>query len=427
MNEQLNRRDFLTQAAAGSVALQLGVNSWAAGAAPAEKIVVGVMGLGGRGTRLAQEFEGQAGSEVAYVCDPDQRRAAQAAEAVEQINGRKPQVIEDFRRILDDRAVDVLVIAAPDHWHAPATILGCKAGKHVYVEKPCSHNPREGELMVAAARKYDRRVQLGTQRRSWPAVVEAIQKLREGAIGKVLFARGWYTNPRESIGHGKTAPVPEWLNYELWQGPAPRTSYRDNVVHYNWHWFWNWGTSEIGNNGVHTLDVCRWGLGVDYPERVSSSAGKIYFDDDRETPDTHIATFNYGDKMITWEGRSWHARGLDSTGSGIAFYGDAGSLVIGGADYRIYDRKNKELEKQSSPAGDSDHVANFLDSIRKGTSLHAEIEEGHKSTLMCHLGVIAHRVGRELRCDPKNGHILNDAEAQAFWQREYEPGWEPTV
>ncbi len=426
MSDQVNRRRFLGRAVAGSVAMGVAARAGAQDNTPSRTVVVGIMGTGGRGTALAQQFQQQPDCDVAYVCGVDKRRVGAAAAAVQKISKRMgPKAVTDFRRILDDRSVDVLVCAAPDHWHAPATILACAAGKHVYVEKPCSHNPREGELQVAAARKHDRVVQVGTQRRSYSGVIEAISKLHDGAIGRVLFSRGWYNNQRGSIGRGKEAPVPDWLDFELWQGPAPRRAFRDNILHYNWHWFWHWGTGELGNNGVHALDLCRWGCGVDYPRQVSSGGGLYYFDDDQETPDSQVITFDFGDKMITWEGRNWSRRGFEGEMFGAAFYGDRGSMVLVGNGYKIYDRQDKLVEENAGGSGN--HVADFLDCIRTERRPHADIEIGHKSALLCHLGSIAHRTGRTLHCDPENGHILDEPKAEALWSREYEPGWEPKV
>ena len=321
-----------------------------------------------------------------------------------------------------------MAIAAPDHWHGPATILACAAGKHVYVEKPACHNPREGELMVAAARKHNRVVQVGTQRRSMPAIIESIERVRAGEIGKVLVSRGWYTAARKSIGHGKPAPVPAGLDYALWQGPAPEREYRDNVVHYNWHWFWNWGTGELGNNGIHSLDLCRWGLGVDFPRRVVAGGGKYFFDDDQETPDTHTVTYDFGDKCIIWEGRNWHPRGLEDSTFGYAFYGDQGALVCDGKTYRVFDKGEKEIASQDKGfSGHDPHLLNFLSCIRSGARPAADIEEGHKSTLLCHLGNIAYRTGHTLNLDAANGQPQDDPAATALWSREYRPGWEPKV
>jgi predicted dehydrogenase len=428
MPSPLDRRGFLQSTAAASAALgAAAIARPTRGAASAnEKIAVGVMGLS-RGSALAAAVASLPNAEVAYLCDVDSRRLETIAKSIGVKQARKPTGVGDFRKILDDPAVDALVIAAPDHWHALATILACAAGKHVYVEKPCSHNPREGELAIAAARKHNRVVQVGTQRRSWPGVIEAIDKLRAGAIGEVLYSRGWYANHRPSIGKGKPAPVPEWLDYSLWQGPAPERPFKDNVLHYNWHGFWHWGTGELGNNGVHALDLCRWGLGVDYPTRVTAGGGKYRYDDDQETPDTQTVTFDFGGKSILWEGLSWSPRGMEGESFGVTFHGTRATMVLSGNGYAVYDLTNKEVSKGTGPGSDEIHLADFFASIRGERRPHADIEEGHKSTLLCHLGNIAYRTGRALACDPHTGHIEHDPEAMRLWTREYRPGWEPKL
>ena len=430
MSSSDSRRAFLRQSALMAGALATSAVSRAARAAdsPQDAVVLGVIGTNGRGTALAGSFAALGGARIAYVCDVDERVIDKAVSAIGGKQDQAPKRVGDLRRIFDDPAVDAVVIATPDHWHAPATILACAAGKHVYVEKPASHNPREGELMVAAARKHARVVQLGTQRRSMPGHVEAIERLRGGEIGRVLFARGWYNATRQSIGHGKPATVPAGLDYALWQGPAPEQDYRDNVVHYNWHWFWNWGTGELGNNGIHSLDVCRWGLGVDYPRRVSAGGGKYFFDDDQETPDTQVVTYDFGDKAITWEGRNWHRHGFEGSTFGIAFYGDRGSMVLDFGSYKILDAGGKQIASQSKGfEGHDPHLKNFLECVRSGARPNADIEEGHKSTLLCHLGNIAYRTGHTLNLDPRSGQIQNDPAAAALWSREYRPNWEPKV
>lgn len=421
MSSELTRRTFL-----GAAATTLAVNSLGRAAAN-EKLVVGVMGCGGRGTGLAQTYANQPNVTVAYVCDPDEKRAGAAADKLVKANKPKPTVVADVRKILDDKAVDILVCAAPNHWHAPAGILGCSAGKHCYIEKPCSHTPQEGEWLVAAAQKNKRVVQMGNQRRSWPKVQEAIQKLHEGVIGRVYFAQAWYTANRESIGVGQAKDPPAELNYDLWQGPSPRTAFRSNILHYNWHWFWQWGNGELGNNGIHMLDLLRWGLGVERPIQVTSAGGRYRFKDDQQTPDTHVVSFDFPDgKTATWEGFSCNQ--IPRTKSvDCLFQGEKGSLTIDGSGYTIYDPKGKEIAKDSGKGGDEIHIANFLAAVRGEGKANSEITEGATSTLLCHLGNIAYRVGRTLHCDAKSGHIQNDADAAKLWTKEYAAGWEPKV
>ncbi len=416
-----NRRTFL------GAALVTAAAAPRLSAAANDKLVVGVMGTGGRGTHLAKSFSTQPNVEVAYVCDVDSERAGKAQAAVAGGSKSQPKVVGDFRRILDDKAVDVFVCAAPNHWHAVAAVLACQAGKHVYVEKPCSHNPREGELLVAAARKADRKVQMGNQRRSYPKMQEAVQLLRDGVIGRPYFAQSWYQNNRPSIGVGEAKDPPATLDYELWQGPAPRTAFKTNYLHYNWHWFWNWGNGELGNNGVHTIDVCRWGLGVDYPSKVTSAGGRYRYKDDQQTPDTHVVSYDFpGGQTITWEGFSCNRVPGEKTPIAL-FQGETGSLALFDNGYTVYDAKGKETKKATGGGSDQVHMANLLAAIRAGDRLNSEIEEGHKSTLLCHLGNIAHRTGRTLHCDPATGRVSNDPDAMKLWTREYAAGWEPKV
>lgn len=421
MSSPLTRRTFLMSSAAAVAAAP------SLTAAANDKIVVGVMGTGGRGTHLARSFAQQPNVEVAVVCDVDPARVTACQKAVADTMKSSPRVVSDFRRILDDRAVDLFVCAAPNHWHAVAGALACQAGKHAYVEKPCSHNPAEGEALVAAARRGDRKVQMGNQRRSMPKVIEGIQALRDGIIGRVYFAQSWYTNNRPSIGTGEAKAPPAGLDYALWQGPAPAKPFRSNYLHYNWHWFWNWGNGELGNNGVHTIDLCRWGLGVDYPTAVTSAGGRYRYKDDQETPDTHVVSYDFADgKTITWEGYSCNQVPTGPKPNAL-FQGEKGSLALNDTGYTVYDEKGKEVKKEAGgAAGDALHFANLLAGIRTGAPLNSEIAEGHKSTLLCHLGNIAHRTGKRLVCDPKTGRP-QDADAMRLWSREYAPGWEPRV
>ena len=351
------------------------------------------------------------------------------AEVLYQLESRGFSMTDDnFRRILDDRAVDLFVCAAPNHWHAVSGMLACAAGKHVYVEKPCSHNAAEGEGLVAAARRADRKVQMGNQRRSYPKVIEAMQALRDGVIGRVYFAQSWYTNNRPSIGTGAATPMPAGLDYALWQGPAPARPFKSNYLHYNWHWFWAWGNGELGNNGVHTIDLCRWGLGVDFPTAVTSAGGRYRYKDDQETPDTHVVSYEFADgKTITWEGYSCNQ--IPGEAKPLAlFQGERGSLALRDGGYTVYDEKGKEVKKETGgAASDALHFNNLLAGIRSGARLNSEIAEGHKSTLLCHLGNIAHRTGKRLVCDPANGRPKDAPDATRLWTREYAAGWEPRV
>jgi predicted dehydrogenase len=394
-----------------------------------EKIVLAMLGTGDRGTALSKVLAGRSGVEIAYVCDVDKKRVEKAAGVVsKQQPNRAPKTANDFRTVLDDKSVDAVVVATCNHWHAPMAILACAAGKHVYVEKPCSHNPHEGEQMVGAARKHKRVVQMGNQRRSYPQMIETIERVRNGsAIGRVYHAQCWYTSVRPSIGKGQEMAPPADLDYALWQGPAPHRPFRSNYLHYNWHWFWNWGNGELGNNGVHFLDLCRWGLGVDYPISVTCSGGRYRYADDQETPDTNIGTWQFnGGKSIAWEGYS-----CSKLPSGrfpdILFHGEKGTLAISGDTYTTYDLKGKQTETIKGNGHDDAHQDNFLAAIRGSARPNSEIEEGYKTTLLCHLGNIAYRTGHVLRCDPANGHILDDKQAMGLWKREYEPGWESNI
>jgi predicted dehydrogenase len=428
MKAPLDRRDFLkASAAAGAVLSGWHVAEAQVSAQDDKPIRVGVMGVNGRGGSLINSFIGQK-AEIAYVCDVDKRALERATANVTARQSKEPKGVEDFRRILDDKSVDALVVATPNHWHAPAAIIACKAGKHVYVEKPCSHNPWEGELAVAAARNNNRVVQMGSQRRSYPSIVEAIEKLHAGKIGRTLYARTWYNNRRPSIGYGKEVAPPDWLNWSLWQGPAAERPFKDNLVHYNWHWHWHWGNGELGNNGIHALDVARWGMDVKFPSRVVSAGGKYRHDDDQETPDTNMVTFDFPEgKTITWEGLSWSPYGPGGTGFGITFHGDKGTMYVDGSGYKIFDMMRKEIHNTPGKGGDSYHIDNFLHCIRTGDRPNADIELGHQSTLLCHLGNIAYRVNRVLTIDEKNGHIVDDKEAMGLWKREYNPAWEKDV
>jgi len=444
-----NRRDFIRKATFASAGLALGGRAFGFSAKSYKNIIgandrihVAAIGLNGRGNSMVGTIAKQKNTEVSCVCDVDSRAMPKAIKSIMdagQISTPKSQ--KDCRKVLEDKSIDAIYIATPDHWHAPLTIMGCKAGKHVYVEKPLSHNPAEGEMAIAAARKYDRIVQMGAQRRSAPVLTQGIEQLHNGIIGRVYLAKTWYTNTRKS-NFLKPGPIPSWLDYELWQGPAPRAPFQNGLIHYNWHWYWNYGTGEALNNGTHEVDVARWGLGVDYPTHVTSVGGRYHYKDDWQTPDTQIVTMDYpGRVSLMWECRSSNGRAIEGSDRGIIFYGEKGSLDTGGDSYKVYDNDGKLIKEvrslivegplegrnTASPSlgMDSLHVADFLDAIRNHRRPNCDVETGHKSIVGMQLGNIAWRVGHDLHLDPQNGHIINDPEAQKLWSRDYEPGWEP--
>ena len=409
--------------------------------APSNKVIVAVMGVNSRGAYLARCFSSLPNVEVAYICDVEDKAIQNGLDGLKDA-ARKPIIIKDIRELVAKKDFDALVIAAPDHWHTPASLLAVAHGKQVYVEKPCGQNPYEGELLVQAMNKYGKLIQMGNQRRSFPTLIEAVKDVRNGIIGNTYLGKGWYANDRKSIGFGKKVPVPSTLDFELWQGPAPRKDYQDNLVHYNWHWFWHWGTGEACNNGTHEIDCCRWFLGVDYPTKVTSSGGRYAFKDDWQTPDTQVASFEFGNsKAITWESRSCNLYPVEGAGRGFIIYGDKGTLVNdGGGDYKIFDEKNKLVKEIKSdvkpdptnPVSATDnldfyHFENFVSGVRGETKITSPVSEGHKSVLLCHLANIAQRTCNTLHCDETNGHIKEDIQAMALWRRAYEKGWEPVM
>jgi predicted dehydrogenase len=411
----IDRRHFLKTSAATLTTMSA---LTAAGAAdrPNEKIILGIMGVNGRGRDLIRGFSALENAHIAYVCDPDDRVIPKALAAINPRQPQPPKVEKDVRRVLEDKDITALVIAAPDHWHALAMIWACQAGKHVYVEKPISHNLVEGRRMVEAARNYDRVVQVGTQRRSGAHFASAAELVRSGQLGKVPFVRTWIAGNRPSIGHKADGPTPSGVDYDLWSGPAPLRPFNPNRFHYVWHWHWDYGTGELGNNGIHALDVARWMLGLDAPLRVTAGGGKFFYDDDQQTPDTMVVSFEFPNTCLTWEHRIWSKTGIEGQDYGVIIYGQKGTLVFDPKGWHVTDGieasdKAGELEKS--------HLSNFLDCIREHKRPNADIEEGHKSTRLCHLGNIAFRVGRKLAFDADQETFLNDEEANRLLRRAY--------
>ena len=426
---ETTRREFCKSTASASLGGALGLAASAQAAGANDRVRVGLIGCGGRGPRVFKTFRQAANADLAFVCDVDSVRLASAAKA---INDPSLRVVDDMRRVFDDKSVDAVLIATPDHWHAPAAILACDAGKHVYVEKPCSHNIREGRLLVEAARRNKRVVQHGTQVRSTRMMIEAVQTLRGGAIGDILVARAWNIQRRGSIGHRNPTDPPASLDYENWVGPVPMIPFQENRVQNGWQWCRHFGTGDMGNDGVHDLDYCRWGLGVEtHPNTVSALGGKYFFDDDQEFPDTQQVSFEYqlpdgGRKMLIYEQRLWSSNQPQGVDSGVELYGTKGRLFLsrrGKAELLDADNKSVDLRLTLGAQDTDSHVRNFFAAVRGVETANAEIEIGHLTTTLCHLGNLSTRLGRSLRFDPKTERFIDDAEANSMVGRSYRDHW----
>jgi len=422
---KMTRRSALQQTAALSVGAALSTLPGVRAAdAAGKKLRVAVVGLG-RGMGHVQALLGSADVEIAYLAEVDPKRLENGLKTVADKQKAYCRGVRDFRTFLEDKTLDAVFIATPNFWHTPAALLAMQAGKHVYVEKPGSQNPHEAELIVAASKKYNRLVQMGNQRRTW--MKEAIAALHGGVIGTPRFGRAFYYNARAAIGRGDIKAAPD-IDMDLWQGAVPDERDMKPFVHYDWHWLWHWGNGELGNNGIHTLDVLRWGLQVEYPLRVTYNGGRYWHEDKQETPDTGTAVYDFGKSGMEWVQSSCHPRNAEKPLAEVVFYGEKGTLAIHSNSWTVYDPKGTKASEGKGPGGgDGAHIGNFLEAIRGNEKLNSPIEEGQKSTMLCHLGNIAYRVGRSLRCEPSNGHILDDKQAQALWTREYEKGWEPKV
>lgn len=436
---QDSRRNFIkkTSLAAGAIAaaplISYGRNS-ILGAN--ERVTFAVIGLNGRGNAHRDSIAANENAVLKTICDVDNRYFEKfSARAVEQF-GKKPLWEKDFRKILEDKDIDVITIATPEHWHAPMAIAGLQAGKHVFLEKPCAHNPAEGEMLVAAQKKYGKLIQMGNQQRSSDHTIHIIGKIHDGLIGKPYYGKAWYSNTRGSIGVGKVIPVPDYLDWELWQGPAPRVDYKDNIHPYNWHWFWNWGTGETLNNGTHEIDICRWALQVDFPDSISADGGRYHYQDDWQFYDTLITNFDYGDKMISWEGKSCNGSSFYNRGRGSLIVGTEGSVLIDRDGYIVMAKDGKVIEEYKSgqqnvsmgTLGGGEmtdvHFGNLIRGIRSGEKLTAPIDDAYKSVQLLLLSNIAWKTGETLQIDPSNGHMKNKKFMKEYWGREYEKGWE---
>lgn len=425
MNVRQGRRGFLKAGAAGAAATALSATAKAAGAN--DRLRVGIIGCGGRGQYLAGEFGKIDGVQILYVCEPDGNRLAEAQKK----SGAK-HAVADMRKALDDKDLDAVVIATPDHWHTPAAILACEAKKHVYVEKPCSHNIREGRLLVEAAARNDRLVQHGTQSRSVEQLKNAFARLKEGVIGEVLAAKAINSQKRANIGHASPSKPPADLDFDLWVGPAQMVDYQPNLLHYHWHWFYPFGTGDIGNDGVHQIDVARWGLGVQtHPTRAFGWGAKLFFDDDQQFPDSYVVTFEYAGAgprgmplALTFEQRIWTPYEIEGCENGDIFYGSDGMMTFNKGIVRTFGPKNKLIREEKVDYADaaSRHIRNFVDAVRTGSKLNAPIEVGHMSSSLAHLGNIVARSGKSIEFDPQSETIKNPEKLRAMVSREYRKG-----
>ncbi len=420
---KVNRRQFLNTSA--KTAAALGVSSTVARRALGanERIRIAVAGIHGRGTGLINDFTARKDCEVAVICDPDTRLFDAKIKHTEGKQGKAPKAVADMRRVIEDKSIDALVIATPDHWHALGTVLACQAGKDVYVEKPVSYNLEEGQRMVAAARKHDRVVQVGTQRRSATHLPEMLEIIRSGVLGHIGFVRTWIIDIRDIIGRKPDGPTPKGVEYDLWLGPAAKRDFNINHFHYQWHWLWEYGTGQLGNNGIHALDLARAILGFGLPNRVTSGGGINYFQDDHQTPDTHIVTYEYPRMTLMWEHRMRDHRGIEGAGWGIGIHGDKGSMIVYSDSFKLYDKEGRNLVNEvKGNNGEHEHVANFVECMRSRRRPNCDIEEGHMSAALCHLGNIAWRTRKNLAFDAKTMRF-DDDEANKLRSRTYREGF----
>jgi predicted dehydrogenase len=428
-----DRREFLKRTAQAAATATAMAHSGVALARDAnEQFVVGVIGPGGMGSHHVELLAKNKRVRLAYVCDVDETRLAAAVATTEKLSGTAPQAVKDLRRVLDDKRVDAVWIATPDHWHAPATILACDAGKHVYVEKPCAHNIREGRLMIEAARRNSRVVQVGTQSRSTAHVRRAMERLKSGVIGQVLVSKAWNSQKRNSIGHAKPTNPPSTLDYDLWIGPAPMVPYQANLLPGIWRWWYNFGAGDMGNDGVHDIDLACWGLGVEtHPTSIAALGGKYFFDDDQQFPDTQYVVFEYAGngqnsprRQLIYEQRIWSPYVQEGYENGNAFYGTQGMMLLGKrGGFKIFGPRNKLIEEVNTGEPDlAAHHQNFLECIASGGQPHADIELNHRSSALCHLGNIATRSGGAIQFDPQSEQITGNAEAASLVRRAYREG-----
>lgn len=441
---QISRRNLLGKLSIGAACFPLlqTARSYARIVGANNRLHFAVIGLNSRAYAHLSSLEAnRKDARLVAVCDVDSVILNKFAGQTTTLMGEAPVTKTDFREILATRDVDAITIATPDHWHAPMAILALQAGKHVYVEKPCSYDPREGQLLVAAQKRTGKLCQMGSQQRSSPHTIEIVDRIHNGLIGRAYWAETWYTNRRKPIGTGKAVAPPPTLNWDLWQGPAPRTEFRSNVHPYNWHWFTRWGTGETLNNGTHEVDVARWALGADFPVRITAAGGRFAAKDDWQFYDTLDTSFVYPDQLITWKGDCCSGKTTYGRERGVCVHGTTGSVIVDRDGYEIFDQKDKLVSSYRVPAkgptSTTDlvgadamtdaHFANFIAAIRNGEPLRQPVSQGNVAVTMLQLSNIAYFTGRELKTDAQSFAILGDVQAQAMTRRTYEKGWEPKL
>ena len=444
-----NRRDFIKKVSAGAAAVSIAgvaggmtARSYSRIIGANDRIFVAIAGLGRRLGAFTEPVSLKSSNvELVYLCDVMKSQREKAAVTFSKLIDYKPKLENDIRKVIEDQKVDALFNATPDHWHAPGTWMAVKGGKHVYVEKPCSHNLREDDLLIEFQKKYNKVVQMGNQQRSAPESIEIIGEIHRGTIGEVYKAVAFYANNRGEVPVATPAAPPEGLDWDLFQGPAPRKPYMHDTWNYNWHWYgWDFGTAESGNNATHELDVARWALKVNYPEKVETEAAKRHYANDGWTMyDTMDTTFHFpGNKIIKWDGKSRNAHKTYGSDRGTIIYGTEGTVYVDRGGYRLFDRSGKLTRERRSSGqeagtalgGGGDmttlHVVNFFDAIRGKAELKAPISDAAISNHLIHYQNVAYRIGKSYEVCTETGRIF-DREAMKLWGREYQPGWEPVL
>jgi predicted dehydrogenase len=420
------RRSFVQQSATLGIGLGLATGLCGRALAANDKISVACIGVRGRGNSVMHTFAAEPDCEVTHICDVRETVRQQRGTEMKAMTGRMPKLVNDYRTLLNDKSVDVFMVATPDHWHAMLTIDGCLADKDVYVEKPASHNILEGKTAVAAARKHGRMVQMGTQIRSAPFLREAVDYVNSGALGKVIYGKAWETNRNGAVHLSPDSEPPTGIDYEIWQGPAPERKYNKSIVGGAWRWLFDYGTGDLGNDGVHRIDYCRHVMGLEgMPEAICCSGGKFFFEDDQQWPDTMLINYEYPDKVLHYEMRLWSGPKLFGATEGAVVYGENGWVLLTNSSWKAYDAAGKLVKQGSSDVGQQAHIRNFLDAVRsrKRDSLNQEIYSGHVSTVMCHAGNISWRTGKKLRLDSRT-ETFDDKDANQYVGREHRKGFE---